>query len=260
MPGTSLTLGREGDVVIDDNPFLHRRFLEIHTHDGLWWIANVGNHLTATVADPTGGLNAWLSPGARMPIVFRETSVWFTAGPTTYDFEIRYEGGVFAPPAQVGSDIGGTTIGRVSFTPDQRLLVVALCEKALLKGEPGGSSIPQSAEAAARLGWTVTRFNRKLDNVCQKLTAGGVSGLHGSSDRLASSRRARLVEYALASRLERAMDSGMLRRADPFAVAVSVWATCHGLVSLELKDVAPQGIDWSDTYDRTLDALIDGLA
>jgi hypothetical protein len=61
--------------------------------------------------------------------------------------------------------------------------------------------MPSSGEAAQRLGWTTTKFNRKLDNVCQKLSAQGVRGLHGEPGRLASNRRARLVEYALAVRL-----------------------------------------------------------
>lgn len=214
-PGASLTLGREGDVVIDDNPFLHRRFLEIFVLEGMWWVSNVGSHLTATIADPTGGLNAWLPPGSRMPIVFRDTTVWFSAGPTTYEFDIRYERGIFAPPAMVEAASGDITVGRVAFTPDQRLLVVALCEPALRKGELGGSSIPQSSDAAARLGWALTRFNRKLDNVCQKLDSAGVRGLHGSSEKLASSRRARLVEYALASRLVTRDDLALLPPLNP---------------------------------------------
>ena len=61
--------------------------------------------------------------------------------------------------------------------------------------------MPSSSEAATRLGWTTTKFNRKLDNVCQKLAAQGVRGLHGEPGRLASNRRARLVEYAIAVRL-----------------------------------------------------------
>jgi len=219
-PGDTLTLGREGDVVIDDNPFLHRRFLEILLLDGMWWVSNVGSHLTATVADPTGGLNAWLAPGSRMPIVFRDTTVWFSAGPTTYEFDIRYERGVFAPPAMAEAESGTATVGRVAFTPDQRLLVVSLCEPALRRGELGGSSIPQSSDAAARLGWTLTRFNRKLDNVCQKLSDAGVRGLHGSSDKLASSRRARLVEYALASRLVTKDDLALLPQLNPRPGAV----------------------------------------
>jgi AcrR family transcriptional regulator len=65
---------------------------------------------------------------------------------------------------------------------------------------------------------------------------------------------------ALAHKLERAMDAGLLQRHDPLQVAVSVWSTCHGLMSLELKDVAPPGIDWEGAYTRTLAALLAGLA
>ncbi len=210
QPGESLVIGREGDIVVDDNPFLHRRFLQLTHHQGIWWLANLGSHLSATVADPDGGVNAWLAPGARMPVVFEHTVVWFTAGPTTYGFDIHLDQAPFEPTRVDEPLSGNTTMGRVSLTPDQRLLVAALCERALLKGEPGASSVPQSSEAAARLGWAITRFNRKLDNVCQKLTAAGVRGLHGSNDRLASSRRARLVEYALATRLVTRADLNLL--------------------------------------------------
>jgi hypothetical protein len=70
--------------------------------------------------------------------------------------------------------------------------------------------MPSSAEAAARLGWTMTRFNRKLDNVCDKLDRAGVKGLRGGSGGLATNRRARLVEYAVASRLVTAADLDLL--------------------------------------------------
>lgn len=65
---------------------------------------------------------------------------------------------------------------------------------------------------------------------------------------------------ALAHKLERAMDAGHLQRQEPLQAAVSVWSTCHGLMSLELKDVAPPGIDWEGAYTRTLAALLAGLA
>jgi hypothetical protein len=86
-------------------------------------------------------------------------------------------------------------------TPDQVRLVLALAEPALTGRSGRGTALPTSGEAAQRLGWTVTKFNRKLDNVCQKLAAQGVRGLHGEPGHLASNRRARLVEYALAVRL-----------------------------------------------------------
>ena len=63
----------------------------------------------------------------------------------------------------------------------------------------------------------------------------------------------------LAHRLGRAMDAGTLTSADPLDAAASVWATCHGLVSLELAENRPHGIDWGPVYERTIEALLRGL-
>jgi hypothetical protein len=70
--------------------------------------------------------------------------------------------------------------------------------------------VPSSQAAANRLGWAITKFNRQLDAVCQKLARTGVQGLHGDVGALASSRRARLVEYGLAVRLVSAEDLPLL--------------------------------------------------
>lgn len=200
-----LTIGREGDLEIDDNPFLHRTFLQISHEGGWWWLTNVGTTLTATVADKKGLFQAWLNPGARIPLAFEKVTVWFTAGPTTYDFDILVGNPSFTSvdhdevlPAASG---GETTVGRVSMTPDQKLLIVALCEDFLRRAGAGQGQIPSSAVAADRLGWKLTRFNRKLDNVCQKLADAGIRGLHGGPGKLASNRKARLVEHALSTRM-----------------------------------------------------------
>jgi hypothetical protein len=52
----------------------------------------------------------------------------------------------------------------------------------------------------------MTTFNRTLDNVCEKLDKIGVDGLRGGRGKLAVNRRARLVEYAVATRLVSADD------------------------------------------------------
>jgi hypothetical protein len=198
----ALAIGREADIAIDDNPYLHRRFLELRFQDGMLWVANVGSAITATVADAAGLAQSWLSPGARLPVVFPRTAVWFTAGPTTYELEIVVADPPFVMAGEEAEPTGGeTTMGRVTFTPDQRLLLLALAEDVLRRGNRGAGSIPPSAVAAARLGWTGPKFTRKLDNVCEKLARFGVRGLVPEGGRAASNRRARLVEYVLASRL-----------------------------------------------------------
>jgi hypothetical protein len=218
-PDTGLTIGRTGDVEVDDNPYLHRTFLVISFENGFWWISNTGSTLTATVADEQGLFQAWLNPGAKIPLAMKKLIVWFTAGPTTYDFEIHVASPAFRsvtaePPADLPADaddeVGAATVGRVSFTPDQKLLVVALCEPFLRRREAGTNQIPSSAAAAERLGWTLTRFNRKLDNVCQKLADAGTRGLHGGVGKLATNRKARLVEHALSTKLVTEADLALL--------------------------------------------------
>ena len=101
-----------------------------------------------------------------------------------------------------GNDaVGETTIGPVVFTPSQKAVIVALAEPILRRGGTGFSTVPSSADAAKRLGWPITRFNRKLDNVCDKLDRVGVAGLRGGGGKLATNRRARLVEHAVTSHL-----------------------------------------------------------
>ncbi len=64
----------------------------------------------------------------------------------------------------------------------------------------------------------------------------------------------------LADRVARAMSMGALAQADPMVTAASLWATCHGLVSLELKDAKPDSIDWAHVFQATTAALFRGLA
>ena len=142
--------GREADLVIDgDNAYLHRRFLAVTTGAGLVWIENIGTQISATLADEQGLVQSWLSPGAKVPVVFPRSVVFFTAGPTTYDFEIVVEEPPFIPAAPDERSSHSTTIGRVTFTPDQRLLCLALAEDILRRGMHGRGNIPASAQAAS---------------------------------------------------------------------------------------------------------------
>jgi len=194
-------IGRESDLVIDDNPYLHRRFLRIYDDFGMWWLSNVGNLLSATVTDSTGQVQAWLAPGARLPIVFPQMQVLFSAGSTTYEFTVFSAEDYFSTASAMAGSGGSTTIEPVPLTSTQRLLIVSLAEGVLRQSSPGRGEIPTSAEAAARLHWSMTTFNRKLDNVCDKLDKIGVQGLRGGKGNLATNRRLRLVEYSVATRL-----------------------------------------------------------
>lgn len=203
-------IGRDGDLVIDDNRYLHRRFLTLTAENGLWWLTNVGSRIAATVTDGTGRVHARLAPGARLPVVFDRLHVLFGAGSTSYDLTLHSAGRFSVDPSPPTSAVGDATIGNVPLSPSQKLLVVALAENVLRQTEAGRGEIPSTADAASRLGWTVTAFTRKLDTVCGKLEREGVTGLRGGRGKLATNRRMRLVEHAVATRLVTREDLGML--------------------------------------------------
>lgn len=216
-PDRRFTIGRAGDLAVDDNPYLHRSFLELHCEQGVWLLSNVGKQLSATIGDEQSQLVAHLAPGGVVPLVFDRTYVRFGAGPTTYEVQLVLPDAPFAAarldrPID-GDELSDTTQAPAHLTPDQRIVVLALAEHALGRTGSGPSALPSSADAARRIGWSERKFNKKLDQVCQKLAKAGVRGLHGGPGDLASNRRARLVEYCLASRVVSEEDLPELDRA-----------------------------------------------
>ncbi|MDR1790704.1 MAG: hypothetical protein LBR20_03440 [Propionibacteriaceae bacterium] len=209
-PDKPFYIGREGDFIPDENPYLHRRALEISYSKGFWWLVNTGTRISVTVADPKTGAHTWLTPGSRTPLMFDVTVLSFTAGPWEYEMLIHNKAPNWQGGFSIGNLSGQTTIGTVTLTLTQKQLIVSLCEPALRREGTGTAAIPSNAAAAERLGWTGTRFARKLDNVCDKLDRIGVEGLRGGYDGHAYSRRARLVEFALSTGLVTAVDLQLL--------------------------------------------------
>ena len=210
-PDDEFVIGRDGNLVIDDNPYLHRTFLRMVKGTGLWWVVNNGTRLAATLSDGDGRMQSWLAPGARVPVVFGHMILTFSAGSTTYEINLFCESSMFEPvPSVIAAQDGDETVGQVSLTPSQKLLILALAETRLARIGSGAVDVPSSAAAAERLGWTIRRFTRKLDNVCEKFDRIGVDGLRGGADGHAVTRRVRLVEYAVTSRLVTALDLPLL--------------------------------------------------
>lgn len=212
-PSAPFTVGREADLVIDENPYLHRRLATISHDAGVWWLANTGTATALSLSAGNGVYQAWVGPGIRVPIVFGRLVVVFTAGAFTYEIVIHVAEPTWREVASAGSATvdGETTMGRAELTESQRLLVLALAEPLLRESVGGAASIPSSARAAERLGWPLTTFNRKLDAICEKLDRSGVPGLRGGPGNLATHRKVRLVEHAVLSRLVTAEDLPLLQ-------------------------------------------------
>ena len=206
LEGTTFDIGREADLSLDRNPYLHRRFLRVQHEYDFWWLLNIGQSIGATVYDQQTGLQAWLGPSARLPLVFGRVEVVFTAGPCTYRLSMINEQPRWQEGVTLVNPEGDATVGEVGWTTTQKLAVLALAEPMLLREGFGMVHIPSNAEAAERLGWATKRFEKKIDNVCAKLDRLGVDGMRGGVSQHASGRRARLVEWAIST--------GFVSRAD----------------------------------------------
>src|SRR5690625_7907541 len=72
-------------------------------------------------------MQAWLAPGARIPLVFDETKVIFTAGPTTYDLSVHADSPEFERTVGPDDPVGETTVGSVQLTRSEERRVGKEC-------------------------------------------------------------------------------------------------------------------------------------
>lgn len=197
-PGDELTFGRAGDIEIDENGYLHRLLGRFVHRAGLWWLQNTGSAILLEVLDIESDSISNVSSGAEQPITFARALIRFSAGPTRYELEVSQTEVPVTMSSADKAPLGSRTLtfGFVELTPDQHLLLLALAEPKLCNPR-GELVVPTNREVAARLGWTITKFNRQLDRLCNKLDAAGVRGLRGGPGELATDRRRRLVDHAI---------------------------------------------------------------
>lgn len=203
-PDDVLTFGREADLILDeDNQYLHRLLGRLEHRQGVWWLINTGSRVPLVVQDLTSRSQVTLAPGREMAMTFPNAAVQFQAGRSNYEFEVSIgveNDSLLADLDDLADDGATIGIGDLPLTEDQRRLIVVLAE-ATLRSSSVEIDLPTNRAAAHRLGWTITRFNRKLDNVCERLSKAGVSGLRGGAGTLATDRRTTLVDHAIQSGL-----------------------------------------------------------
>jgi hypothetical protein len=213
-----LTFGRAGDVRIDDNPHLHRVLGRLWARGDQWWLSNEGRAISMQIADADSRSNVVLAPGTEIALSFPNSIVRFRAGVTDYELTLRVPDREDEEELDDDADAAWDDeftetigLGAVPLTDEQRLLLLALAEPTL-RDPHAKEELPANRAVARRLGWSITKFNRKLDNLCNRFAKLGVGGLRGSIDQLATDRRKRLVEHAVESGL---INAGQLDRLPP---------------------------------------------
>jgi hypothetical protein len=200
------------DLPIDDNRYLHRLLGRFSWSGGVWWLTNLGSSIPLTVSDTTGPSFSRVAPGASLALSFESSVVAFEAGGCNYELTVDLADGGFGDTVEGSQQWSGevtTTASSLPLSTEQQLLLVALAETHLRDPSAAGE-LPTNRQIAARLGWTITKYNRKLDGLCVKFAAAGVSGLRGSSDALARDRRVRLVDHAVHAGVVTADDLALL--------------------------------------------------
>jgi len=204
VPGSSLTFGRAGELIIDDNPYMHRIVGRVSDRDGMWCVENLGRTISLSLRDVSGPSSATIAPGSTAALVHGEFTLGFTAGPTRYELDGALEGYEWATDLMGPDGVAGTRTvdwGRVDLNDEQRLLLLAMCESRLLDPHGAADAPFSNRQGAARLGWSISKFNRKLDHLCEKLHRAGVPDVHGGVGANAMDRRRRLVDHSIAVRL-----------------------------------------------------------
>ena len=210
--------------MIDENRYLHRLIGRFTWANGMWWLVNTGSSIALRLADARGPSYAKVAPGATVPLAYETAVLTFEAGGRPY--ELHLELLVDTPWFGVDPVDGGRRSPATPSTsrrPRRRARSRSTTSNGCCSSRCAsrGSTIrrrtscPTNRQIAARLGWTITKYNRKLDWLCQKYASAGVSGLRGSSDLLARDRRVRLVEHALDTGVVTAADLSRLPGARP---------------------------------------------
>lgn len=199
-PGSVLVFGRDADLEIDSNPYLHRHLGRFVDRAGIWFLDHLGSRTPLTVRDVHGSSSAVLAPGASIALTHAESSLAFTAGRISYELRVAHAGRQWEVDLLGPDGLSGTRTldwGRVDLNQDQHLLLLAICEPWLNAPGPVEGPLPTNRQGAQRLGWSLPKFNRKLDHLCQKLHRAGVPGVHGAAGDSALERRRHLIQHAI---------------------------------------------------------------
>ena len=202
-----LTFGRAGDLRIDDNRHLHRVLGRLWARGEQWWLTNEGSSISIQIADADSRSNVVLAPGTEIALSFPNSIVRFRAGITDYELTLSVPDREDEEEEEDdGEDLWDDeftdtiALGDIVLTDEQQMLLLALAEPTL-RDPHVKQDLPANRAVARRLGWSITKFNRKLDNLCNRFAKLGVGGLRGSIDQLATDRRRRLVDHAIESGL-----------------------------------------------------------
>ena len=201
-PGSELSFGRNADIVIDDaNQFMHRIVGSFVWHRDSWWVRNSSRHAEIELLAETG--KRVTIPAGSSELLDGPGVIRFDAGASSYELEYALDTEISLPTVELPRDEDDSYLtrdfGRIPLNEEQRAMLTELCRIRLTDPSATAADIPPNAEIANRLGWSLRKFDRKLDYICRRLAEEGVRGVRGVKGVEATDRRAVLVEHMITS-------------------------------------------------------------
>jgi hypothetical protein len=164
-PTRDLVFGRQAELSLDDNNYLHRQAGRFRLRAETWWLENLGRRLRLTMVSSDGSVID-LRPGASSPLLGDAGEVALTAGPTRYAIEYRLAQSQVSWEDTVdyrGPGADTMTYGTM-LTPRELDFVVVMAQ-GRLTGRLG--PLPSHGEIAEI--WGVS--HKTVDNTLQRLRA-----------------------------------------------------------------------------------------
>lgn len=177
-PTTTLTFGRTGHISLDHEGV--PEIVGLLEPGASGWVIKSANDQAIEVKDRCSASSMRVAPGCSAPLFFDQAAVRFWIGRAKFGFDTRRIDQWSAEPMKLSTE--------------QRQLLVGLARPRL---SGACNRLPRNQDLAREFGWSRSKLNRKLDQICKKFSERGVPGLHGSPDRLASQRRRILIDHVI---------------------------------------------------------------
>lgn len=177
-PHTELTFGRQADLSLDENTYLHRRAGRFRLRASSWWLENLGGRLRMTMVSADGSLLD-LQPGASSLLLGERGEVSITAGPTRYSIEYelhRYQVALDETNSFRISGADTMTYGPI-LTPRELDFVVVMAQ-GRLTGRLG--PIPSHGEIADIWGVSAKTVDNTLQRLRTKLRSQNINYVNSS--------------------------------------------------------------------------------
>lgn len=165
-----ITFGRSADVIIDDNPFMHRiagAFVSMH---GVWMLQNEGAATSLSLVDDTGR-RVNLPPGARAALTSGHGSVRWRSGHDDYRVDFVVESPPESPPNGAAAP-GPATATLVPPLTGREIDFMVTMARHLLVGS--ARPVPTYAEVAHVWKVSTKTVDNTIQNLKAKLAAAGM--------------------------------------------------------------------------------------